>query len=44
MVQVQDLKIFLQLMGMLQVGVQLGIVAVAFPLDFLDNQLGVAFY
>jgi hypothetical protein len=41
MLQVQDLKILFQLLGMEEVGGQLWIVAVAFSLDLLDDQLRI---
>jgi hypothetical protein len=43
-VKVQDLKILFQLLGVEQVGNQLGIIAAAFSLDLLDDQLRVALH
>jgi hypothetical protein len=42
--QVQDLKVLLQLLGMEEVGGQLGIIAATFALDLFDDQLGVTFH
>jgi hypothetical protein len=44
MLQVQDLKVLFQLLGMEQVGGQLWVVVAAFALDLLDDQLGVTFH
>jgi hypothetical protein len=44
MVQVQDLKVLLQLLDMEQVGGQLGIIVAAFSFHLLDDQVGVTFY
>jgi hypothetical protein len=44
MVQVQDLKVLFHLLGMEQVGDQLGIIVAAFTLDLFDDQLGVTFH
>jgi hypothetical protein len=43
-VQVQDLEVLFQLLGMEQVSSQLGIIAAAFILDLFDDQLGATFH
>jgi hypothetical protein len=43
-VQVEDLKVLFQLLGMEHVGGQLRIIAGALPLDLFDDQLGVALH
>jgi hypothetical protein len=43
-VQVQDLEVLFQLLGMEQVSNQLGIIAAAFILDLFNDQLGATFH
>jgi hypothetical protein len=42
--KVQDIKVLFQLLGMEQLGGQLGIIAAALPLNLLDNQMGVTLH
>jgi hypothetical protein len=42
-VQIQDIEFLLQFWSVEQVGGQLGIIATAFSLDLLDDELGVTF-
>jgi hypothetical protein len=44
MVQVQDLKVIFQLLGMEQIGGQLWVIAIAFALYLLDIELRIAFH
>jgi hypothetical protein len=44
MVQVQDLKVPFQLLGMEQIGGQLWVIAAAFTLHLLDDELRIAFH
>jgi hypothetical protein len=43
-VQVQDFKILFQLLDMEQVRYQVRVIAAAFALDLLDDELGVALH